>query len=113
MFYISRGASAGLKEMKMERSDCGRWRAQQAGCGELAYLNRIDDLLNVDPARTTSLPLAFLMPFLSRDEGWGLTASLGLVGARGAAWALADLLTGLSLRWRGWITPRHDGYHLR
>lgn len=39
--------------MKMERSDGGRWRTQQAGW---PILNRIDDLLNVDPAHTTFQP---------------------------------------------------------
>lgn len=49
--------------MKMERSDGGRWRTQQAGW---PILNRIDDLLNVDPAHTTFQPP--LLEFSSRSS---------------------------------------------
>lgn len=52
--------------------------------GKLAYLNRIDDLLNVDLAHTTSQPLFFLTPFLTRDEGVGLDRLPRPWGRRGA-----------------------------
>ena len=73
--------------------------------GELAYLNRIDDLLNVDPAQTTFQPAVLLTP----RRGAGFDRFCGPWGIRGAAWAPADLLTGAvtaaaridhpSLRW--------------
>lgn len=80
--------------------------------GRLAYLNRIDDLLNVDLAHTTSQsprPCFSSYPSSRVMKGWGLTDSPGLGGEGGHS----VLLTVLSLRRRGWITPRHDGYHSR
>lgn len=58
--------------------------------GELAYLNRIDDLLNVDPAHVTSQPSAFLVPFLWCDEGWGRSHSRALraLGAQRGLWQI-------------------------
>ena len=69
--------------------------------GDVAYLNWIDDLLNVDPAHTTSQPpifqpAIFLTSFQWPDEGWGFSDSTGLGGGRGTAWALEGLRTALS-----------------
>lgn len=61
--------------------------------GKVTYLNRINDLLNVDPAHTTSQPPISLTSLPSRYDEWGLTNSLGLRGAGGSIWASCSTVT--------------------